>query len=151
MPIRAPSESLLASVGKCSVVRYGCYARHLSWFLLTRPYSGLIVVILLILLFFLHLRRKKRDEREWGKDPQELEDYGIGPEVLGHRKGVQAPIPAHRPGGGGGKHYGSSDDDFDNLPDNKPVSSTHDLAAQLAQRGRDDTYGSAAQVPRPLV
>ncbi|ORY62364.1 uncharacterized protein BCR38DRAFT_238425 [Pseudomassariella vexata] len=41
--------------------------------------SGLVIVILFSTLIFLHLRRRSRDKREWPKDPQELEDYGIDP------------------------------------------------------------------------
>ena len=30
-------------------------------------------------LLFFHFRHKRRDEREWPKNNQELDDYGIGP------------------------------------------------------------------------
>ncbi|KAI1821181.1 hypothetical protein F4861DRAFT_520174 [Xylaria intraflava] len=38
---------------------------------------GVVVFGTLAVLTFLHLRRKRRDEQEWGKDQQELEDYGF--------------------------------------------------------------------------
>ncbi|KAI0838560.1 hypothetical protein F5Y06DRAFT_296636 [Hypoxylon sp. FL0890] len=41
--------------------------------------SGALVVLTIGTLLFLHFRRKRRDEREWPKNNQELEDYGFGP------------------------------------------------------------------------
>ncbi|OTA90949.1 hypothetical protein M434DRAFT_397607 [Hypoxylon sp. CO27-5] len=41
--------------------------------------SGALVVLTIGTLLFLHFRRKRRDEREWPKNNQELEDYGLGP------------------------------------------------------------------------
>ncbi|KAK8078933.1 hypothetical protein PG994_002740 [Apiospora phragmitis] len=38
---------------------------------------GVAFVSLLVILWFLHMRRKRNDQREWPKDPQELEDYGF--------------------------------------------------------------------------
>ncbi|KAI1103681.1 hypothetical protein F4804DRAFT_217550 [Jackrogersella minutella] len=41
--------------------------------------GGLLAAATIITLVVLHLRRQRRDEREWPKNNQELEDYGIGP------------------------------------------------------------------------
>ncbi|KAI3339504.1 hypothetical protein F4824DRAFT_455541 [Ustulina deusta] len=38
---------------------------------------GIIVLGTAVVLTFFHLRRKRRDEKEWPKNNQELEDYGI--------------------------------------------------------------------------
>ncbi|GAP90741.1 hypothetical protein SAMD00023353_5200790 [Rosellinia necatrix] len=38
---------------------------------------GIIVLGTLAVLTFLHLRRKRRDEEEWPKNNQELDDYGF--------------------------------------------------------------------------
>ncbi|KAI3318070.1 hypothetical protein HD806DRAFT_540541 [Xylariaceae sp. AK1471] len=38
---------------------------------------GIIVVGTLAVLTYLHLRRKRSDEKEWPKNNQELDDYGI--------------------------------------------------------------------------
>ncbi|KAK8062517.1 hypothetical protein PG997_014614 [Apiospora hydei] len=38
---------------------------------------GTAFVALLVVLWLFHLRRKRNDQKEWGKDPQELEDYGF--------------------------------------------------------------------------
>ena len=43
---------------------------------------------LFIVLYLFHLRRKRNDEREWPKDPQELDDYGFGSDSAG---GVKPP------------------------------------------------------------
>lgn len=40
--------------------------------------SGFFVIGIIAVLVVLHLRRRKRDKREWTKDPQELDDYGLG-------------------------------------------------------------------------
>ncbi|KAI1344337.1 hypothetical protein F5Y15DRAFT_109817 [Xylariaceae sp. FL0016] len=39
--------------------------------------AGLLVVGLITVLCVFHQRRKRRDEREWPKNNQELEDYGF--------------------------------------------------------------------------
>ncbi|KAI1395139.1 hypothetical protein F4819DRAFT_212000 [Hypoxylon fuscum] len=41
--------------------------------------GGLLVLGTTGILIFLHFRRKRRDEQEWPKNNQELDDYGVGP------------------------------------------------------------------------
>lgn len=47
-------------------------------FLALLTYRGTAFVALLVVLWLLHMRRKRNDQKEWPKDPQELEDYGFG-------------------------------------------------------------------------
>lgn len=49
---------------------------------------GVALLGLFIVLYLFHLRRKRNDEREWPKDPQELDDYGFGSDSAG---GVKPP------------------------------------------------------------
>ncbi|KAI0436923.1 hypothetical protein F4803DRAFT_540550 [Xylaria telfairii] len=51
---------------------------------------GIVVLGTLAVLTFFHLRRQRRDEKEWPKNNQELEDYGIVPET-----NVRQPQTAH--------------------------------------------------------
>ncbi|KAI8948612.1 hypothetical protein F4801DRAFT_581251 [Xylaria longipes] len=54
---------------------------------------GIIVVGTLGVLTFFHLRRKRADEKEWPKNNQELEDYGI----VAPSSTVRQPQTAHHP------------------------------------------------------
>ncbi|KAI0450988.1 hypothetical protein F5B21DRAFT_488623 [Xylaria acuta] len=54
---------------------------------------GIVVLGTLAVLTFFHLRRKRRDEKEWPKNNQELEDYGIVPPS----STVRQPQAAHQP------------------------------------------------------
>ncbi|KAH8649940.1 hypothetical protein BX600DRAFT_517165 [Xylariales sp. PMI_506] len=58
--------------------------------------SAALVIGLLCVLTFLHFRRKKRDAREWTKDPQELDDYGMGVDTgAGAGRGPREPQKAY--------------------------------------------------------
>ncbi|GAW22590.1 hypothetical protein ANO14919_121300 [Xylariales sp. No.14919] len=52
---------------------------------------GIVVVGTIAVLTFFHLRRKRRDEQEWPKNNQELEDYGFAVPS----SGVRQPQAAH--------------------------------------------------------
>ncbi|KAI1748738.1 hypothetical protein F4782DRAFT_516076 [Xylaria castorea] len=52
---------------------------------------GIIVVGTGIVLTWFHIRRKRKDEAEWPKNNQELEDYGI----VAPSSTVRQPQPAH--------------------------------------------------------
>ncbi|KAI0008264.1 hypothetical protein F4779DRAFT_618818 [Xylariaceae sp. FL0662B] len=41
---------------------------------------GVLVSLTVAALLILHLRRRRRDAREWPKDNQELDDYGVAPD-----------------------------------------------------------------------
>ncbi|KAI0514624.1 hypothetical protein F5B22DRAFT_225308 [Xylaria bambusicola] len=53
--------------------------------------AGIIVVGLAVVITFLHFRRKRRDEKEWPKNNQELEDYGF----IDPSSTVRQPQSAH--------------------------------------------------------
>ncbi|TRX95701.1 hypothetical protein FHL15_003255 [Xylaria flabelliformis] len=54
---------------------------------------GIIVVGTGAVLTYFHLRRKRKDEEEWPKNNQELEDYGI----IAPSSTVRQPQAAHHP------------------------------------------------------
>ncbi|KAI0802901.1 hypothetical protein GGR55DRAFT_663441 [Xylaria sp. FL0064] len=55
---------------------------------------GIIVVGTVALLTFFHLRRKRKDEKEWPKNNQELEDYGFAVPSSGARQlAAQHSVP----------------------------------------------------------
>ncbi|KAI1349762.1 hypothetical protein F5Y01DRAFT_288039 [Xylaria sp. FL0043] len=61
---------------------------------------GIIVVATFALLTFFHLRRKRKDEKEWPKNNQELEDYGFAVPSSGARQPAaqhSAPQPQQQP------------------------------------------------------
>lgn len=106
----------------------------------------------MIVLVIFHRRRTRNDEKEWGKDPQELDDYGLGGGTDFRSKGaVKAPTPAHKPErpANSAKNY---DEPVDELPHTGqvPVNTPQGLAAQLRQRDKDDIY-APAPVPRSMV
>ncbi|KAI0379486.1 hypothetical protein F5Y04DRAFT_129578 [Hypomontagnella monticulosa] len=41
--------------------------------------GGVVALITIATLAFFHLRRQRADAREWPKNNQELDDYGVGP------------------------------------------------------------------------
>ncbi|KAI0968501.1 hypothetical protein F4678DRAFT_443163 [Xylaria arbuscula] len=62
---------------------------------------GVIVFVTGAVLTFLHLRRKRKDEKEWPKNNQELEDYGFDVPSSGVRQPQaaahgQAPHQQHQ-------------------------------------------------------
>ncbi|TGJ87976.1 hypothetical protein E0Z10_g712 [Xylaria hypoxylon] len=54
---------------------------------------GVVVLGTLAVLTFFHLRRKRKDEQEWPKNNQELEDYGF----VAPASAVRQPQAAHHP------------------------------------------------------
>ncbi|KAI0205896.1 hypothetical protein F4808DRAFT_455400 [Astrocystis sublimbata] len=52
---------------------------------------GIVVFGTLGVLTFFHLRRKRRDEKEWPKNNQELDDYGI----VAPSSNIRPPQSAH--------------------------------------------------------
>ncbi|KAK6075592.1 hypothetical protein SCUP234_07681 [Seiridium cupressi] len=108
--------------------------------------SGVLLLSLIIVLYIFHRRRTKRDNQEWTKNPQELDDYGIGTTTTVNSGAVRPPQQAH--------HHDRFNKETDGVglgvPNNRiSVDSTQSLARQLRQH--DDTYISTAQVPRSLV
>ncbi|KAI0475693.1 hypothetical protein GGR56DRAFT_525449 [Xylariaceae sp. FL0804] len=55
---------------------------------------GVILIATVSVLYFLHVRNKKRDEKEWPRNNQELEDYGIEPRGGGGGGGRRGPSTA---------------------------------------------------------
>ncbi|KAK5630260.1 hypothetical protein RRF57_005976 [Xylaria bambusicola] len=53
--------------------------------------AGILVVGLAAVITFFHFRRKRRDEKEWPKNNQELEDYGF----IDPSPNVRPPQSAH--------------------------------------------------------
>ncbi|KAI1851502.1 hypothetical protein JX265_013249 [Neoarthrinium moseri] len=120
--------------------------------------GGLLLLALLIVLFIFHRKRTKRDNQEWTKDPQELDDYGMADHSTTSNRtggaGVKPPQQAHH-------HDRANKEEGDlaglGVPHNRvSVESTQSLARQLRQNdmrsmGHDDTFNSTAQVPRSLV
>jgi hypothetical protein len=108
--------------------------------------SGVLLLALIVTLYIFHRRRTKRDNQEWTKDPQELDDYGMGAMRAVKAGHVQPPPVAH--------HHDRPNKETEGMglgvPHNRiSIDSTHSLARQL--RGHDDNLHSAAQVPRSLV
>ncbi|KAH6646576.1 hypothetical protein BKA67DRAFT_662985 [Truncatella angustata] len=113
--------------------------------------SGVLLVCLGITLWIFHRRRTRRDNEEWTKDPQELDDYGVGTTTTTIRAGnVKPPPQAHhheRPNK-------STDEGGLGVPNNRlSVDSTQSLARQLRQQEHrdNDFLTKTAQQPRSLV
>ncbi|KAJ2976509.1 hypothetical protein NUW58_g8067 [Xylaria curta] len=97
---------------------------------------GIVVVGTLSVLTYFHFRRKRRDEQEWPKNNQELEDYGIAvPSST-----VRPPQSAHNPSQQ--RHH--NDDDYrhndTNFASQKPARSSLDKL-ERSLRG-DQTTGA---------
>ncbi|KAI4592262.1 hypothetical protein KJ359_011321 [Pestalotiopsis sp. 9143b] len=109
--------------------------------------TGVLLVCLLVVIVIFQRRRTRRDNQEWTKDPQELEDYGMGTMDNSAKTGnVRPPPQAHR-----ADRPAKEEEAGGNMPLHSRVSvtSTNSLARQL--RGHDDTLNSSAQMPRDLV
>ncbi|KAF2998356.1 hypothetical protein G7054_g2650 [Neopestalotiopsis clavispora] len=114
--------------------------------------TGVLLACLLVVIVIFQRRRTRRDNQEWTKDPQELEDYGMGTMDLDNNAkagNVRIPPEAHRAErpAAANKEEGLGSE----MPPQSRISvtSTVSLARQL--RGHDDTLSSTAQVPRSLV
>ncbi|OTB03234.1 hypothetical protein M426DRAFT_24022 [Hypoxylon sp. CI-4A] len=94
--------------------------------------GGFVLVATLSTLAFLHIRRQRRDKREWPKSSQELEDYGMGPMPVGNAP--PKPKNAYRP------PRVDNDDDADN--GHLPPPGRRDSLSSLARsiRGNPDAY-----------
>ncbi|KAI0179614.1 hypothetical protein GGR52DRAFT_206335 [Hypoxylon sp. FL1284] len=97
--------------------------------------GGLLVIITAVLLVILHYRHKRRDELEWPKNNQELDDYGLGPDPASGATVPGKPKNAYKP-----PRVDPVDDDGD-LPRPGPRrDSLQSLARSL--RGNPDAYRS---------
>ncbi|KAI0126218.1 hypothetical protein BJ170DRAFT_463973 [Xylariales sp. AK1849] len=112
---------------------------------------GVVLIGLFGVLIYLHTRRQRRDKREWTKDPQELDDYGLGREPASTNN-VAAPRQAHPHD----RSYamGSGLDGLDDKNLGVPigrisVDSTQSLARSLRQS--DHAFASKPQTPRAMV
>ncbi|KAK6836543.1 hypothetical protein PG995_006069 [Apiospora arundinis] len=90
---------------------------------------GVALVALFVVLYMFHLRRKRNDEREWPKDPQELDDYGFGSDNAG---GVKPPKQTY-PGRGSSMPGGTNSNS--NAPEN-PFGNTAEVMG-----GREQPMG----------
>ncbi|ETS72981.1 hypothetical protein PFICI_15373 [Pestalotiopsis fici W106-1] len=111
--------------------------------------TGVLLACLLVVIVIFQRRRTRRDNQEWTKDPQELEDYGMGTMDLDNTAktgSVRLPPEAHR-----AERPVKAEGAGSEMPPQSRISvtSTVSLARQL--RGHDDTLSSTAQVPRSLV
>ncbi|XXH02103.1 hypothetical protein Hte_008469 [Hypoxylon texense] len=101
--------------------------------------GGVLVVVTVSLLVFLHYRHKRRDEREWPKNNQELDDYGMGSTATAPSSNAAAP---GRPKNAYKRPRVDPDDDDDGkLP---PPGPRRDSLQSLARslRGNPDAYRS---------
>ncbi|KAI1075123.1 hypothetical protein F5B20DRAFT_395638 [Whalleya microplaca] len=107
---------------------------------------GLLVSVTLGTLLFLHLKRRRRDAREWPKDNQELDDYGLAPE-----RPKNAPSPSTNANAGAKPsntyrppRVDPDDNDDGHLP--PPGRKNRDSLSSLARslRGNPEAYK-----PRP--
>ncbi|KAI1378101.1 hypothetical protein F4677DRAFT_414413 [Hypoxylon crocopeplum] len=101
--------------------------------------GGVIVVATISVLLFLHFRRKRRDDKEWPKNNQELDDYGIGPlPTASNLNNAAAPKPrtAYR------APRVEPDSDNENDPYQPPPNTRRDSLQSLARslRGNPDAY-----------
>lgn len=102
---------------------------------MTKTSSGLLVVVTATILVILHYRHKRNDEREWPKNNQELDDYGVGPMPPSRGGAVGKPKSAYRP------PRVDADDDSDTLPaPRERRDSLQSLARSL--RGNPEAYRS---------
>ncbi|KAI1386002.1 uncharacterized protein F4822DRAFT_359616 [Hypoxylon trugodes] len=96
--------------------------------------AAVLVVATLSILTIFHLRRKRRDELEWPKNNQELDDYGVGP---------MPPSQPSKPKNTYRKPRVEDDDDIKsgaNLPPPRRRDSLTSLARSI--RGDPDAYRS---------
>ncbi|KAI1771088.1 hypothetical protein F4818DRAFT_221327 [Hypoxylon cercidicola] len=96
--------------------------------------GGLLVVVTATILVFLHYRHKRRDEREWPKNNQELDDYGIGPIPSSDTGAPKRPKNAYR------QPRVDPDDDNALSPPRPRRDSLQSLARSI--RGNPDAYRS---------
>ncbi|KAI1763249.1 hypothetical protein GGR53DRAFT_467550 [Hypoxylon sp. FL1150] len=98
--------------------------------------GGLLVVVTATVLIFLHYRHKRRDEREWPKNNQELDDYGIGPARPSNAGSVGKPKNTYKP-----PRVDADDGNDDDLSPPRPRrDSLQSLARSL--RGNPEAYRS---------
>ncbi|KAJ3575416.1 hypothetical protein NPX13_g4042 [Xylaria arbuscula] len=76
--------------------------------------AGIIVVGLAAVITFLHFRRKRRDEKEWPKNNQELEDYGF---TVPSSSAVREPQTAHHTQQQSQQHQHDQYQRYDDSPD----------------------------------
>ncbi|KAI0846047.1 hypothetical protein F5Y00DRAFT_150566 [Daldinia vernicosa] len=95
--------------------------------------GGLLVVSTVGILSVLHIRRQRQDKREFPKNNQELDDYGIGPMPPTATAKPTRPQNAYRP-----PHVES--DDGDDLKPPGRRDSLNSLARSI--RGNPDAYRS---------
>ncbi|KAI4861338.1 hypothetical protein F4820DRAFT_434014 [Hypoxylon rubiginosum] len=101
--------------------------------------GGVLVIVTLSLLVFLHYRHKRRDEREWPKNNQELDDYGMGSTT----PSSNAAAPG-RPKNAYKRPRVDPDDDDDAASNLPPPGARRDSLQSLARsiRGNPDAYRS---------
>ncbi|KAK7964073.1 hypothetical protein PG984_013377 [Apiospora sp. TS-2023a] len=81
---------------------------------------GTALIALMVVLYLLHMRRKRNDQKEWPKDPQELEDYGFD-----SPGGIKAPKSAKQ-----------RDNRMSNLPTAQPQVNPFGNQAEVVSGGR---------------
>ncbi|KAI2631528.1 hypothetical protein GGS26DRAFT_557974 [Hypomontagnella submonticulosa] len=102
--------------------------------------GGVVAVITIATLAFFHFRRQRADAREWPKNNQELDDYGVGP--LPSSSAPRKPKNAYQ-----APRVDAVDDageDYDSKGRNLPPPVRRDSLQSLARslRGNPDAYRS---------